>query len=200
MLSRLNTLWTWLHYAMSWLVVLVLILHHAFYDWLLMEPIDVGGTFMGGGMAIQLYLFGWIVATLGIIVAVLLRLPGAMWGWIGAGVVPLGFGVWWQVNYPDNAEQVIYSVSQHEIGSFMLIGVLLLASGLYVRALRKPRAPDPEQMPVQFIAALLLAGFFIGVPMSIYKKQTMPHCAFSKEGQQLTVCLGDDDNERVIVD
>ena len=113
MLSRLNTLQSWLYYAVSWLVVLVLILHHAFYDWLLMEPIDVGGTFMGGGMAVQLYLMGWTVATLGLIVAVLLRLPGAIFGWIGTGLVPLGIGIWWQFNYPDNAEDVIYSISQH---------------------------------------------------------------------------------------
>ncbi|RON53948.1 hypothetical protein BK665_13695 [Pseudomonas frederiksbergensis] len=200
MFSRLNTLWSWLFYAMSWLVVLVLILHHAFYDWLLMEPVDVGGTFMGGGMAIQLYLIGWTVATLGMIVALLLRLPGAMFGWIGAGLVPLGIGAWWQLNYPDNAEEVIYSISRQGIGTFMLIGAMLLGSGLYARARRKTRALDREHMPVQFIVALMLAAFFIGVPLAIYKQQTMPHCAFSKEGQQLTVCLGDDDSERVIVD
>lgn len=200
MFSRLNTLWSWLFYVMSWLVVFVLILHHAFYDWLLMEPVDVGGTFMGGGMAIQLYLIGWTVATLGMIVTMLLRLPGAMFGWIGAGLVPLGIGAWWQLSYPDNAEEVIYSISRQGIGTFMLIGAMLLGSGLYARARRKTRALDREHMPVQFIVALMLAAFFIGVPLAIYKQQTMPHCAFSKEGQQLTVCLGDDDSERVIVD
>lgn len=192
MLSRLNTLQSWLYYAVSWLVVLVLILHHAFYDWLLMEPIDVGGTFMGGGMAVQLYLMGWTVATLGLIVAVLLRLPGAIFGWIGTGLVPLGIGIWWQFNYPDNAEDVIYSISQHEIGSFMIIGVILLASGLYARAKLKKRVPDRDQMPVQIIVALMLAAFYIGVPLAIYKQQTMPRCAFNKDGQQLTVCLGND--------
>ena len=200
MLSRLNTLQSWLYYAVSWLVVLVLILHHAFYDWLLMEPIDVGGTFMGGGMAVQLYLMGWTVATLGLIVAVLLRLPGAIFGWIGTGLVPLGIGIWWQFNYPDNAEDVIYSISQHEIGSFMIIGVILLASGLYARAKLKKRVPDRDQMPVQIIVALMLAAFYIGVPLAIYKQQTMPRCAFNKDGQQLTVCLGNDESERVIVD
>lgn len=200
MLSRLNTLWTGLFYAMSWLVVLVLMLHYAFYDWLLITPIDVGGTFMGGGMATQLYLIGWTVATLGLIVAVLLRLPGALYGWIGAGLLPLGIGAWWQLNYPDNAEDVIYSTSPQEIGSLMLIGAMLLGSGLYVRAKRKLRTLDREFMSVQFIVAMMLAAFFIGVPMAIYNQQTMPRCAFSKEGQQLTVCLGDDDSERVIVD
>lgn len=200
MLSRLNTLQSWLYYAVSWLVVLALILHHAFYDWLLMEPIDVGGTFMGGGMAVQLYLMGWTVATLGLIVAVLLRLPSAIFGWIGIGLVPLGIGIWWQFNYPDNAEDVIYSISQHEIGSFMIIGVILLASGLYARAKLKKRVPDRDQMPVQIIVALMLAAFYIGVPLAIYKQQTMPRCAFNKDGQQLTVCLGNDESERVIVD
>ncbi len=197
MFSRLNTLWTWLFYAMSWLVVLVLVLHYAFFDWLLITPIDVGGTFMGGGMATQMYLIGWIMATLGLIVAILLRLPGALYGWIGAGLVPLGIGAWWQLNYPDNAEEVIYSTSPHEIGTVMLIGVMLLGSGLYVRARRKPRALDREHMPVQFIIAAMLAAFFIGVPLAIYKQQTLPHCAFNKAGQQLTVCIGDDP---VIVD
>lgn len=200
MLSRLNTLWTGLFYAMSWLVVLVLMLHYAFYDWLLITPIDVGGTFMGGGMATQLYLIGWTVATLGLIVAVLLRLPGALYGWIGAGLLPLGIGAWWELNYPDNAEDVIYSTSPREIGILMLIGAVLMGSGLYARAKRKTRALDREFMPVQFIVAGMLAAFFIGVPMAIYNQQTMPRCAFSKEGQQLTVCLGDDDSERVIVD
>ncbi|WP_256735433.1 hypothetical protein [Pseudomonas sp. dw_612] len=182
---------------MSWLVVLVLVLHYAFFDWLLITPIDVGGTFMGGGMATQMYLIGWIMATLGLIVAILLRLPGALYGWIGAGLVPLGIGAWWQLNYPDNAEEVIYSTSPHEIGTVMLIGVMLLGSGLYVRARRKPRALDREHMPVQFIIAAMLAAFFIGVPLAIYKQQTLPHCAFNKAGQQLTVCIGDDP---VIVD
>jgi hypothetical protein len=194
--SRLNTLVSWLYYAVSWLVVLVLILHHAFYDWLLMEPIDVGGTFMGG-MAAQLYLIGWTVATLGLIVAILLRLSGAIFGWISTGLVPLGIGVWWQLNYPDNAEEVIYSIGRQGIAVYMMIGVVLLGSGLYARARFKTRVPDREQMPVQIIVAAMLAAFFIGVPQAIYKQQTMPRCAFNKNGQQLTVCTG---GERVIVD
>lgn len=197
MLSRLNTLWSWLYYVVSWLVVLVLILHHVAYDWSLMTPIDVGGTFMGGGMATQLYWMGWIVATMGLIVAILLRLPGAIFGWIGAGLVPLGIGAWWQLNYPDNADEVIYSIGQEGIAVYMLIGAVLLGSGLYARARLKNRVPDREQMPVQVIVAAMLAAFFIGVPLAIYKQQTMPRCAFNKEGQQLTVCIGD---ERVIVD
>lgn len=197
MFSRLNVVWPVLFHLLSGLVVLVMILHVAFFNWCLITPIDVGGTFMGGGMATQMYLIGWGVATSGLVVAILLRLPGAIFGWIGSGLMPLGIGAWWQLNYPDNADQVIYSISQHAIGSFMIIGVIVLASGLYAREKLKHRAPDREQMPVQFIVAVLLATFFIGVPLAQYKQASLPRCVFNKAGEQLTVCIGD---ERVIID
>ncbi|WP_429514260.1 hypothetical protein [Pseudomonas frederiksbergensis] len=198
MFSRLNTLVSGLFHAVSGLVVLVLILHVAFFNWQLMTPRDVGGTFMGGGMETPMYLMSWGVALLGLVIAVLLRLPGAIGGWIGSGLVPLGIGTWWQLNYPDNdTGNAIYSISEHEIGSFMIIGVILLSSGLYAREKLKNREPDPEQMPVQFIAAVLLAAFFIGVPLAKYKQASLPHCAFNKSGEQLTVCIGD---KRVIID
>jgi hypothetical protein len=196
--SRRNTLVSGLFHAVCWLVVLVLILHVAFFNWQLMKPLNVGGTFMGGGMATELYLMGWGVATLGLIVAILLRLPGAIYGWIGSGLLTMGIGAWWQLNYPDNdTGNAIYSISEHEIGSFMIIGVIVLSTGFYAREKLKNRVPDPEQMPVQFIAAVLLGAFFIGVPLAKYTEKPLPYCAFNKAGQQLSICIG---KERVIVD
>lgn len=152
---------------------------------------------MGGGMATQMYLMGWGVATLGLVVAILLRLPGAIFGWIGSGLVPLCIGAWWQLNYPENTGDAMYSITEHEIGSFMIIGVIVLASGLYAREQLKNRMPDREHMPVQFVAAILLGAFFIGVPLAKYTQTPLPYCAFNKAGQQLSICLY---HNRVIID
>lgn len=113
----------------------------------------------------------------------------------------LAIGVWWQINYPDDAEQRIYSISPHEIGSAMLIGAVLLGLGLFLRSrLKKQGAPSLWAMIARSVMAIVIASVFIGVPIYIARQMSLPHCAFTKDGQQLTVCLGDDDNERVIVD
>lgn len=198
MLTRHNALW--IYYPICWLAVGSVVLHSAFYDWYLLTPIDVGGTFMGG-MGGQLFAIGWVAATVALLLALLVRMPGAIHACILAGVMPLAIGVWWQINYPDDAEQRIYSISPHEIGSAMLIGVVLLGLGLFLRSrLKKQGAPSLWAMIARSVMAIVIASVFIGVPIYIARQMSLPHCAFTKDGQQLTVCLGDDDNERVIVD
>lgn len=128
MLTRPNA--QWIYYPICWLAVLSLLLHIAFYDWNLLTPIDVGGTFMGG-MGGQLFASGWVAATVALLLAMLVRIPGAIHACILAGLMPLAIGVWWQINYPDDAEQRIYSISPHEIGSAMLIGAVLFGLGLF---------------------------------------------------------------------
>ena len=198
MLTRPNALW--IYYPFCWLAVGSVVLHSAFYDWYLLTPIDVGGTFMGG-MGGQLFAIGWVAATVALLLALLVRMPGAIHACILAGVMPLAIGVWWQINYPDDAEQRIYSISPHEIGSAMLIGAVLLGLGLFLRSrLKKQGAPSLWAMIARSVMAIVIASVFIGVPIYIARQMSLPHCAFTKDGQELTVCLGDDDNERVIVD
>ncbi|PKH78730.1 hypothetical protein CXF97_19280 [Pseudomonas sp. Choline-02u-1] len=197
-LTRPNALW--IYYPICWLAVGSVVLHSAFYDWYLLTPIDVGGTFMGG-MGGQLFAIGWVAATVALLLALLVRMPGAIHACILAGVMPLAIGVWWQINYPDDAEQRIYSISPHEIGSAMLIGAVLLGLGLFLRSrLKKQGAPSLWAMIARSVMAIVIASVFIGVPIYIARQMSLPHCAFTKDGQQLTVCLSDDDNERVIVD
>lgn len=196
-LSRPRTLWSWLYYPLSCIAVFVLTLHIAAFDWLLITPIDVGGTFMGGGMATQLYLMGWGAASVGLLLAVVCRLPGSIYGWISAGLLPVGIGAWWQLDYPANADQMILSTSRQEIGVAMLIGAVLLCSGLYARSRIKSRAsktsPSRSAMSGRMAVATMLLILFVGVPMAIFKQQSLPYCAVNKAGQQLTVCLGEDD-------
>ncbi|RON85066.1 hypothetical protein [Pseudomonas fluorescens] len=197
MLTRPNALW--IYYPICWLAVLSLLLHIAFYDWYLLTPIDVGGTLMGG-MGGQMSAIGWIAATVALLLALLMRIPGSIHACIVAGLLPLLIGAWWQLNYPDDAEQRIYSISPHEIGSAMLIGAVLLGLGLFLRSkLKKKGTVSGLVMTSRSALAVLIATVFIGVPVYIAKQVSLPHCAFSKDGQQLSVCLGDDD-ERVIVD
>lgn len=200
MLTRPNA--QWIYYPICWLAVLSLLLHIAFYDWNLLTPIDVGGTFMGG-MGGQLFASGWVAATVALLLAMLVRIPGAIHACILAGLMPLAIGVWWQINYPDDAEQRIYSISPHEIGSAMLIGAVLFGLGLYLRSRlnkQKKGAPTLWAMIGRSATAILISTVFIGVPIYVARQMSLPHCAFTKDGQQLTICLSDDDNERVIVD
>ncbi|WP_339465669.1 MULTISPECIES: hypothetical protein [unclassified Pseudomonas] len=198
-LSRPNALW--LYYPLCWLAALTLLLHSAFYDWNLMTPIDVGGTFMGG-MGGQMFVSAWVLTTVVLLISLLVRLPGSIHACIAAGLLPLGMGAWWLVNYPDDAEQRIYSISPHEIGSAMLIGAGLMLFGLFLRSrLKKSHSsgqPSRFAMIGRSVVAVLIAVVFIGAPIKIATHLELPHCAFSKEGQQLTICLGDD--EHVIVD
>ncbi|MFJ4197091.1 hypothetical protein [Pseudomonas sp. NPDC089534] len=195
MLPRPNALW--LYYPICWLALLALMAHIAFYDWSLITPIDVTGTFMGG-MGGQLFATGWLVATSGLLLAMLLRLPGSTVACIGAGLLPLTIGAWWLVNYPEDSDNLIYSTSPQEIKIAMLIGVGFLLLGAF---LRSRGAPSLSRFKViaRSGVAILLSILFISVPLMVAKQRSLPHCAFDKEGQQLTVCLSDED-ERVIVD
>ncbi|MFW9080128.1 hypothetical protein ACOI9X_12745 [Pseudomonas sp. P2757] len=200
-LSRPNLLW--LYYPICWLSVTVLVLHLAFYDWLLLTPTDVGGTLMGG-MGGQMYASAWMITALGLLIAMLVRLPGSTVACMAAGAVQTGISIGWLVMYPDNAEQVIYSTSQKGIVVAMLIGVAMFLAGFYLRAWLKKRSTQKPlsrlKLVGKFAVAALLALIFIGVPVKIAQHRSLPHCAFDKNGMQLTICLGDSDDERVFVD
>jgi len=177
-----------------------MIAHLSVFDWSLITPKDVGGTFMGGAMDVLAYLMGWAVVTFGLLTAIVCRLPGSIFGWISAGLITLLIGAWWQLNYPDSTGDVMYSISEHEIGSIMIIGVIVLSSGLYARDQLKARPPSPNPAPWKIIIAALLVAFFMGVPLAIHilsRQPPLPYCAFNKTGQQLSICL---DHNRVIID
>lgn len=200
---RSNTRWLWLYFPMSWIAVGGVLLHIVFYDWTLLTPKDVGGTLFGGAMSTQLLLSGWAVATLGLIVAILLRLPGSILAWITAGLVPLCIGGWWQLNYPDDANgNLLYSPVQADITIAMLIGAAILASGLYARSRAKTASRNASLSGLKIfgktVAAAALSAFFIAVPLAFLKQQALPHCAFSKEGQQLSVCLSEEDVHTIV--
>lgn len=198
MLSRPN--FFWFYYPVCWLALLALILHSAFLDWKLLKPINVGGTLMGG-MNDLVFAGGWLLTTPVLLLSMLLRLPGSIHACIVAGLLPLGIGTWWQVNYPDESDELIYSISRGEIGSAMLTGGALLALGLFLRSRLKNNNPASRPVLIgQFVVALLIASVFIGAPLRIAMQRALPNCAFNKDGQQLTVCLSDDENERVFVD
>lgn len=198
-----NSRWLWLYYPVSWISVCVVLAHIVFFSWALLTPKDVSGTLFGGAMGTQLYLGGWGVATFGLIVAILLRLPGSILAWIAAGLVPLGIGGWWQLNYPDDADgNLMYSPAQSDITVAMLIGAAILASGLYAysraKAANKKASLSGLKLFARIVVATALSGFFIAVPLAFLKQQALPHCAFNKEGQQLTVCLGDGDTPTIV--
>lgn len=196
-LSRAN--FFWFYYPVSWLAVLALTLHIAFYDVYLISPRDVGGTFMGG-MNGPLFASAWMLTTGVLLLSLLLRLPGSIPACIAAGLLPLGIGTWWLINYPDDAEQQIYSITPHEIGSTMFIGAALLALGLFLRSrLRNNRLGSRPVLIGKAIVATLIAIVFIGAPIRIAMQVSLPNCAFDKDGHQLTICLSDED-ERFIVD
>lgn len=198
MLSRAN--FFWFYYPVCWLAVLALILHIAFYDVYLISPRDVGGTFMGG-MNGAMYASAWMLTTGVLLLSLLLRLPGSIAGCIAAGLLPLGIGTWWLINYPDDSEQLIYSITPHEIGSTMFIGGALLALGLFLRSrLKKKRLASRPVLIGKAVVAILIAFVFIGAPIRIAMQRSLPNCAFDKDGHQLTVCLSDDENERVFID
>ena len=198
MLSRPN--FFWFYYPVCWLAALALILHIAFYDLYLMSPRDVGGTFMGG-MNGPMYASAWMITTGALLLSLLLRLPGSIPACIAAGLLPLGIGTWWLINYPDDAQQQIYSITPHEIGSAMFIGGALLALGLFLRSrLKKNRLASRPVLIGKTVVAILIAIVFIGAPIRIAMQRSLPNCAFDKDGHQLTICLSDDENERVFID
>ncbi|WKW30563.1 hypothetical protein KIH13_16635 [Pseudomonas viridiflava] len=140
-----NRRWLWLYYTVSWITVCVVLLHVTFFSWALLTPKEVGGTLFGGAMGTQLNLNGWGVATVGLIVAILLRLPGSIHAWIAAGLLPLCIGGWWQLNYPDGANgNLIYSPAQSDIKVAMLIGAAILASGVYAYLIAKTANKKPH--------------------------------------------------------
>ncbi|PXX52264.1 hypothetical protein SAMN05660489_06125 [Pseudomonas sp. LAMO17WK12:I10] len=204
LIRRLFTLCSWINAILSGIAVAAPLAVMVLADLQLIVPRDVSGTLFGGAMGFQLFLGLWLVCLLGLTLALLTRMPGARLAWIVAGLVPLLLGAWWRINYPDDADgNLIFSPQSWELDYAMAIGCGLVLSGLhwYRRGRLKPRpaATSADVLLPRIVGALILAGVFI-LPALNFIKQPLPTCAFNKAGQQLSVCLSDDPNERVIVD
>ncbi|QQZ44076.1 hypothetical protein IF690_11265 [Pseudomonas sp. SK3(2021)] len=204
-MHRLFTLWLWINAVLSGIAVAAPLSVMVFADLQLIVPRDVSGTLFGGAMGFQLYLGIWLLCALGLGIALLTRMPGARLAWIVAGLVPLLLGAWWRINYPDDADgNLIFSPQAWELDYAMAIGCVLVCSGLYGyrhgRLKPRPVATGADVLLPRTVGALILASLFILPPLSFIKQQALPNCAFNKAGQQLTVCLGDEPSERVMVD
>ncbi|KQQ62494.1 hypothetical protein ASF84_27035 [Pseudomonas sp. Leaf127] len=198
-----NSRWLWLYYPVSWMTVCVVLAHIAFFNWALLTPREVSGTLFGGAMGTQLYLIGWGVAMIGLIVAILLRLSGSIFAWMAAGLMPLCIGGWWQLNYPDDANgNLIFSPVQSDITVAMLIGAAILASGLYActraKTANKKASLSGLKLFGKIVVATALSGFFVSIPLAVLKQQALPDCAVNKQGQQLTVCLDAGDTPTLV--
>ncbi|AIC19229.1 hypothetical protein EY04_10090 [Pseudomonas chlororaphis] len=204
-MHRLFTLWLWINAVLSGIAVAAPLSVMVFTDLQLIVPRDVSGTLFGGAMGFQLYLGIWLLCALGLGLALLTRMPGARLAWIVAGLVPLLLGAWWRINYPDDADgNLIFSPQAWELDYAMAIGCALVFSGLYWyrrgRLKPRPAATSADVLLPRTVGALILASLFLLPSLNFIKQQALPNCAFNKAGQQLTVCLGDDPNEQVIVD
>ncbi|AUG01466.1 hypothetical protein CXQ81_12905 [Pseudomonas sp. 09C 129] len=204
LIRRLFTLCSWINALLSGIAVAAPLAVMVITDLQLIVPRDVSGTLFGGAMGFQLYLGIWLLCALGLGLALLTRMPGARLAWIVAGLVPLLLGAWWRINYPDDADgNLIFSPQSWELDYAMAIGCGLVFSGLYWyrrgRLKPRPAATSADVLLPRIVGALILAGVFI-LPALNFIKQPLPTCAFNKAGQQMSVCLSDDPNERVIVD
>ncbi|AKA25379.1 hypothetical protein [Pseudomonas chlororaphis] len=202
---RLFTLWLGIYYLLSWIAVAAPLSLMVFADLQLIIPRDVGGTLFGGAMGFQLFLGVWLVCALGLALALFTRMPGARPAWLVAGLVPLLLGLWWRINYPDDADgNLMFSPQDWELDYAIAIGGALVASALHClrrgRLKPRPAASSADVLWPRTMGALILAAVFILPTLNAIKRETLPHCAFNEAGEQLSVCLSDDPNERVIVD
>ncbi len=173
-MSRLFALWSWLYRPLCWFAVAVPLSVMLFCDVQMMVPRNVSGTLFGGAMGFQLFLFGWVLCLIGLILALLTRVPGARLAWFLAGLVPLLLGAWWRINYPDDADgSLAISPQESELDFMMGIVCLFIASGLYLfghrRLAPRPAADSADELFLRTVWALILAVAFILLPLSVIK-------------------------------
>ncbi|WP_443693261.1 hypothetical protein ACRZ5O_11950 [Pseudomonas protegens] len=201
-MSRLYTLWSRLYYPLCWIAVAAPTATMIHCNLNLIVPRDVGGTLFGGSMGFLMYLGAWAVSVLGLLLALLTRVPGARLAWIVAGLVQLLLGLWWRINYPDDFDgNLIFSIQARELDYVIVFGFALVYSGVYLlRQQRlKPRPPAHRKLLLlRTLWALVLGAAFILPPLQAITRKPLPYCAFDRAGNQLSICLGP--GTRVIVD
>lgn len=102
----------------------------AFCGVLLLTPRDVGGTLFGGMFLDLMCMSGWLLATAGMAVSIVLRFAGARIASLSASALQVGVGIWSLINYPDDANgNLIFSPAPGEIhGMIAIVGSLLFIS------------------------------------------------------------------------
>ncbi|MBN3042913.1 hypothetical protein H4F47_08255 [Pectobacterium brasiliense] len=197
----LPTLKRVIYYAASWLAVSAILTLFALINFYTLKPTDVGGTLFGGMFSAMFDLIYWSCAASGFCFLALFRLSGWRVAWILAGLVQIGISALWRIQYWQEYENdnVILSPMPGELYVSMLVGAGMAAIGIvkYRHAQRNPVAQRPTY--AKAVAALLLVALYLALPLHLYLREPLPYCAFSPDGQQLSICLGDND-ERIIVE
>lgn len=190
-----------IYYAASWLAVSAILTLFALINFYTLKPTDVGGTLFGGMFSAMFDLIYWSCAASGFCFLALFRLSGWRVAWILAGLVQIGISALWRIQYWQDyeSEELILSPMPGELYVSMLVGAGMAAIGIvkYRHARRNPAAPRPTY--AKAVAALLLVALYFALPLHLYLREPLPYCAFSPDGQQLSICLGEND-ERIIVE
>ncbi|MFJ5360837.1 hypothetical protein ACIPUG_07745 [Pectobacterium sp. CHL-2024] len=197
----LPTLKRVIYYAASWLAVSAILTLFALVNFYTLKPTDVGGTLFGGMFSAMFDLIYWSCAASGFCFLALFRLSGWRVAWILAGLVQIGISALWRIQYWQEYENdnLILSPMPGELYVSMLVGAGMAAIGIvkYRHTRRSPVAQRPTY--AKAVAALLLVALYLALPLHLYLREPLPYCAFSPDGQQLSICLGDND-ERIIVE
>ncbi|WP_455924854.1 hypothetical protein [Pseudomonas putida] len=160
-----------------------------------LRPTDVGGTLFGGSFNQVMYLMAWAALLGGLLVCSLMRLPGHWLGWGAAGVLQTGIGLWWLIVYPASgnpaADDRIFVPTQDDITHAMMLGMGMIALAAW-RARLPRKAISPGTIGPKSVMALALIIVCVAVPMRAWLSEPIPYCSFDKEGNQLSICLGDE--------
>ncbi|TKY83305.1 hypothetical protein R0L47_14640 [Pectobacterium polonicum] len=189
-----------IYYAASWLAASAILTLFALINFYTLKPTDVGGTLFGGMFGAIFDLIYWSCAALGFCFLALFRLSGWRVTLVLAGLVQIGISALWRIQYWQDYEneELILSPTPGELHVSILVGMAMTTIGIvkYRHAQRNSIAPRPTYPKA--IAALLLVALYLVLPLHLYLREPLPYCAFSPDGQQLSICLGDSD-ERIIV-
>ncbi|MDC9820094.1 hypothetical protein ABRQ07_16045 [Pectobacterium polonicum] len=189
-----------IYYAASWLAASAILTLFALINFYTLKPTDVGGTLFGGMFGAIFDLIYWSCAALGFCFLALFRLSGWRVALVLAGLVQIGISALWRIQYWQDYEneELILSPTPGELHVSILVGIVMATIGIvkYRHAQRNSIAPRPTYPKA--IAALLLVALYLVLPLHLYLREPLPYCAFSPDGQQLSICLGDND-ERIIV-
>lgn len=183
--------WIWLYYALSLIATGGIIANLGYSNWHLIKPINIGGTLFGGSFSFQMHFIRWVIASTGLLLAIVLRLPGYRLAWIAAGVFPLFMGTWWYFNYPDNAQgNLVLSPPPEDISRDILLGTMLLLSVIFIPKRKKPPSRARFIVLLKTAVAGVFIALFLGLPLHLALRESLPDCAHDKDGRQLTMCIG----------
>ncbi|KAF1067372.1 MAG: hypothetical protein GAK45_01677 [Pseudomonas citronellolis] len=180
----------------SWLACAALLLCMLAVDWVLLTPREISGTLFGGFFATFFALLSWLCCNAGLCAALLVRLPGARITLLLAGTFGLLMSIWWRAHYPDDADgNLTFSPSPGELGGSTLVFIAMIGLTILLQRRGYLRACSDEDalLPFRLFVAAALATFFLVLPLRLFLLVRLPPCSFSASGQQLSVCLGDDE-------